>query len=164
MKRFLLLAGGAIASLFLFRDSRKNDEMTQRERVVSAARGELGKGNWRKYLSGVADDPGARVSWCGIFALWALNQAGIAHGHRWIYGRGFVYPMGLPRTDTPRPGDIAYLDQPYQHHAIVESAVGDTITTIDGNQAGDTVQRRVRPRSAFTAFYSIEPLLGELAV
>jgi hypothetical protein len=62
--------------------------------------------------------------------------------------------MRLPQTRNPKPGDLGYIDQPFQHYAIVEFVDGNTITTIDGNSMG-SVQRRVRQRSQFTAFFSI---------
>jgi hypothetical protein len=70
----------------------------------------------------------------------------------WVPGIGFA--LRLPRTSCPKPGDLGYIDQPFQHYAIVEFVDGNTITTIDGNSMG-TVQRRVRQRAQFTAFFSI---------
>ena len=135
-----------------------------RQAVVLAAASQLGPQNWDAYCDGnTAQHPGSRVSWCGIFALWALHQAGLALGYQWRYGRGFIYPLGLPRTSTPKPGDIAYFDQPYQHHAIVEKVEGETVHTIDGNQPGETVQRRQRPKGA-GSYFSISPLLSKVMV
>jgi len=131
-----------------------------RRKIVEAAAGEIGQQDPQKYwLDVVPDHPGFHGDWCGGFALWAIHQGNIALGVHWVIGKGFCYQ--LPTTQDPRPGDIAYIQEPFQHHAIVESVNGDgTVTTIDGNQPGSSVQRRTRGRSAITAFFSIDPLLN----
>jgi hypothetical protein len=129
--------------------------------ILEVARAELGANRWDKYTDGrTADHPGSRVSWCGIFALWCLHQAGIAPEIKWVYGKGFA--SKLPMTSDPKPGDIAYIDKPVQHHAIVASVDGDTVRTVDGNLQ-DRVQEVERPRGEFSAFFSVEPLLSELS-
>lgn len=126
--------------------------------VVSTAMSELGTDRWQKYCDGeTAVMPSKRVAWCGIFALWVLHQCGLGKDFMWQYGKGFAYR--LPRTTDPKPGDIAYIDQPLQHHAIVKSVNGNMVYTIDGNQAGDKVAERVRLKKDITAFYSIQPLI-----
>ncbi len=122
-----------------------------RARILRVARGELGHRDWEKYLQGVAAAPEATVSWCGIFSLWVLHKAGVGTHVPWEYGKGFLYRT--EQTSNPQAGDIAYIDVPFQHHAIVEAVEGDTVHTIDGNADGQ-VMRRTRPRSAFTAFYN----------
>jgi hypothetical protein len=37
---------------------------------------------------------------------------------------------------------------------------GQTVSTIDGNQAGNTVAVKTRPLSTATAYYSIQPFIG----
>jgi hypothetical protein len=132
-----------------------------RARVVAIAQNELGAQNpvkyWEEVLPPEKQGRGFSGAWCGGFALWCLRQAGIAQQTDWQIGKGFCF--NLPRTASPLPGDIAYIDQPFQHHAIVVSANGDSIRTIDGNQAGSTVQERTRKRGQITAFFSIDPLL-----
>lgn len=111
------------------------------------------------YAAGVSFPP----QWCGAFALWCLHQAGIGLDLRWMFGPphyGFLW--SLTQTDTPEPGDIAYLDKPFQHHAIVVSVEGDTIHTIDGNQGPHApVMTHEAPRGHWSAFYSIASLLGD---
>ena len=102
--------------------------------------------------------------WCGAFALWCLHQAGIAADASWDFGPpnyGFLWRLRmLEAHETPQAGDIAYLDKPYQHHAIVVTAEGDTVRTIDGNQGAATpITTHAAPRSHWTAFYSIASLL-----
>lgn len=137
-----------------------------RIRVVKAAASQLGVQDPDKYWALV--NPGlvnSGKAWCGGFALWALKQAGLAlhtvwHTNANHEGYGFAEVYKLPRTKNPLPGDIAYYDQPYQHHAIVTANDGQTVSTIDGNQAGNTVATKSRPLSAATAYYSIEPFIA----
>jgi hypothetical protein len=131
-------------------------ELGPRERVVAIALGELGQQNPDRYWSDVQPRlEGTQAAWCGGFALWVLRQAGLTDWP-WEVGKGFCYR--LPTTRAPQPGDIAYFRE-LQHHAIVESVDAQHVHTIDGNQRGETVARRSRPRSDVAAFYSIEPLL-----
>lgn len=136
-----------------------------RQRVVDAARSQIGPQDPAKYWgetmpslspAQVAQYAQSRA-WCGGFALWAIKQAGIAPDLNWVDGKGFCYQ--LPTTRDPQPGDVAYFDQPYQHHAIVVNVDGGTLYTIDGNQARNTVAERTRSVSSATAFYSIQPLI-----
>jgi hypothetical protein len=135
-----------------------------RQKIVEIARSQLGPQNPDKYWAVVQPalmgNP-TTISWCGGFALWALHEAGIAQNVMWKIGKGFTEINGLPRTKNPQPGDIAYWDQPWQHHAIVASVHDGMVTTIDGNQTpGESVQEKTRPLSSATAFYSIQPWIG----
>lgn len=128
---------------------------TARSRVIAAAAGRIGTPDASSFWNVCGREPFSRKrAWCGIFALWALREAGLAH-FDWDFGRGFLYR--LPVTETPQPGDIGYIEHPYQHHLIVERIDGDRVFSIDGNSP--RVQRRERPLAAITAFYSIEPLI-----
>lgn len=134
-----------------------------RTRVVAVAEAEVGQQDpnkyWNEVLPPAQQNTGFSGAWCGGFALWCLHQAGLARGINWEIGKGFCYQ--LPRTISPQPGDIAYIDQPFQHHAIVAKVGAELVTTIDGNQAGNTVRVVTRERSKITAFFSIAPLLSE---
>ena len=55
---------------------------------------------------------------------------------------------------------MAYINEPYQHHAVVKSVDGNQVTTIDGNSPGSVVAERTRPKGGI-AFFSIGPLIGE---
>lgn len=120
----------------------------------------------RVYWSDVLHQPAAAPhpkEWCGAFALWCLHQGGVGLALRWMFGPPhFGFLWNLRATKTPEPGDIAYLDKPYQHHAIVVTVEGDTVHTIDGNQgAAKPIATHEAPLSHWTAFYSIAPLLVE---
>jgi hypothetical protein len=136
-----------------------------RAKVVRAAESQLGYPNQTKYAAaalGLTEAQAvaqgtSRLSWCGLFATWAYQQAG-ATGLRWILGPPYGIASQMARTNDPKPGDLAYIDQPFQHHAIVESVDGNAITTIDGNSTGGLVVRNTRPRSAFTAFYDADSI------
>lgn len=144
-----------------------------RQDVVSKAAELIGNPDtdpiWKDVLSPHDYQPHIRLAWCGAFALNRLHAAGLGQDVKWIFGKGFL--GRLPKTDRPQPGDIAYFDKPYQHHAIVESVDGETLHTIDGNQGhgpdhllgtdqGTTVRRVQRHLSA-GAYYSIAPWLHD---
>ena len=109
---------------------------------------------------------GQLQSWCGHFAVWAWKSAGVNPGN-WKIGSGVGALMMArarnPKSYTPQPGDIGYIDQPFQHHCIVVRVEGDRIITIDGNTAGEggatggVIAQNNRPRSTYTAFFALEP-------
>ncbi len=108
-------------------------QSAHRSQVVAIAAGELGEQNPAKYYQTVAPmylgtKPNEKA-WCGVFALWCLNQAGVADW-TWVDGKGFLYR--LPTTGLPEPGDIAYFTH-LSHHAIVERVGNGKVYTIDGN-------------------------------
>lgn len=135
----------------------RGDSGGARALVITAAMGELGNSDGRRYFDGVtAKNPGPKLpAWCGVFALWALHRAGLLSGVQWIYGKGFLFR--LPRTLNPEPGDLAYFTR-LQHHAIVKGLDGPNVTTIDGNHGGK-VELVTRPISTVAAFYSIKGAL-----
>lgn len=160
--------GSAYGAWSLWRASRKDaaveteDEM--RANVVSAARGELGKARLDVYFADAAPQfVGSDPEWCGIFALWALHQAGLGRAAQWKTGLGFLEvdwkPQGLPklkRTTEPRPGDIAYFTK-FQHQAIVEKVADGQVHLLNGNGAGGVVSASSRPVTDAAAYYSIQP-------
>jgi hypothetical protein len=103
----------------------------------------------------------AMPSWCGIFVFWALNKSGVPMP-KWKLGERMIKPEAARTPGSmPLPGDIAYRNA-YSHFAIVESANGGTVTTVNGNTAGEDnlggqVQTRDHPLSEWTAFFN--PLL-----
>jgi hypothetical protein len=103
----------------------------------------------------------AMPSWCGIFAFWALNKSGVPMP-KWKLGERMIKPEAarLPCAQ-PLPGDIAYRNG-YSHFAIVDKVNGSTVTTVNGNTAGEDnlggqVQTIDHPISNWTAFFN--PLL-----
>lgn len=151
------LAGGSTGT--------KCNEDALRARVVEAARSQIGKPLLNEYLADAAPQyVGQHPEWCGIFALWAIHQAGIARDVQWKTALGFVEveheggPAGrdFPRTSSPKAGDIAYYDQPYQHHAVVAAVRGDVLDVINGNGSGSRVTASSPARSKATNYYSIQ--------
>lgn len=126
--------------------------------VVAAAASQIGPGDVPLYWKSCKVAPPYPPAWCGALALWALHEADLARDVFWVIARGFCEVQGLTRTLRPLPGDIAYTDKPWQHHAVVESLENGILTTIDGNQPD--VQRKVRPLpKSGIVFYSIEKFL-----
>lgn len=127
-----------------------------RARVVEIAGSQLGQANLNEYFRAVAPQfIGGNPSWCGIFALWALQQAGLTDW-RWETGRGFLYR--LPQTRDPKPGDIAYYDA-NQHQAVVVRRRGDIVDVLNGNGVGGVVTASSPAFAKARAYYSIEPLI-----
>jgi hypothetical protein len=99
----------------------------------------------------------AMPSWCGIFVFWALNKSGVPMP-KWKLGERMIKPEAARAPGTqPLPGDIAYRNA-FSHFAIVESVNGGTVTTVNGNTAGEDnlggqVQTKDHPMSEWTAFF-----------
>ena len=146
------------------------NEPTLRARVVALMADEIGPGDTDAYWRAVGIGPPypkrntPTGHWCGAMALWAIKGAFAEFGYtlpvNWKIGLGFceVGPMRLPRTKAPKPGDVAYSDQPFQHHAVVEKLEGGVLTTIDGNQPD--VRRKTRKEPAGIVYYSIAPYIA----
>lgn len=137
-----------------------------RGQVVAIAKGELGLQPPHKYYATAAPmymgtKPNEK-SWCGVFALWCLREAGLTTAV-WKDGVGFVGPLGMPIVSLPQPGDIAYYSR-NQHYAIVVAVNGDgTLTTVDGNSMQaplEGVTEKFVKITAVTAFYSIRNLVA----
>ncbi len=111
----------------------------------------------------------AMPSWCGIFVFWALHKAGVPMKPWQLGGRVVTADAAYPPGHIPQTGDIAYR-QNYSHFAIVDKTSGNTVTTVNGNTAGEDnlggqVQTRDHPLSDWTAFF--DPLMlknGPLSV
>ena len=117
-------------------------------------------GVWSDDVVKYADSPGL-PAWCGIFALWALHQAGASVG-TWHMGSGIASVSGLQPTRDPKPGDVGYVDQPYQHHFIVQSVEGDTVSSIDGNSGGNgSIQSESHSKSGSTFYTAFAPPSGQ---
>lgn len=136
-----------------------------RERILEVAKGELGskdaEGYWADVLPGATTYP--EGMWCGAFVLWVLREAGVTD-RTWKLGSGFLLSgqggsqKNFPLTKTPQPGDVAYFDQPFQHHAIVERVEGDRVHLIAGNTPTRDVARQTKPvRDA--KFFSVAPFV-----
>ena len=147
---------------------------SKRNELVEFAKGEIGdhKGGhprvtsyWRDVLppntpEASLIDCSKRLSWCQVFCLFCLRHVGLTDAH-WVFGRGFVYPLGLKPTDDPQPGDLGYFHNPYQHMDIVVELNKESgmLTTVDGNQPDCRLKTRKLPKGA--QFFSIDKLLLE---
>lgn len=141
-----------------------SDKIAIRQKIVQLATNELGSTDPRLYwytaLGGVAPTAAQlKLAWCGIFANAMLLLAG-ATTRRWVAGVGFIYSKRPYPTTTksPLPGDIVYVDQPYQHYAIVTDVDSDgTIHGIGGNTPS-VARQQFNP--AHVAVFSIDTLLN----
>ena len=131
---------------------RKEVAKNMRETLLTRAAQHVGS------VYGPADFDGfsSGMDWCGAFVLRVLHEVGLGGDLVWEIGKGFLYK--LPQTKQPKPGDLVYFNRK-QHHAILERIEGNDVHTIDGNQVGGQVLRRVRPLSEVGGFFSIENLI-----
>jgi len=122
-----------------------------RNKIVDSptgAKGEVPKGNIKKksqFYGNVIEHDGklgqgmrdAMPSWCGIFAFWALNKAGIPMP-KWQLGEPFIpREAAYPPGHTPKPGDLAY-KQLRSHYGLVVGMEGpNRVKSVNGNTAGD---------------------------
>lgn len=151
----LALVGGAVVLM----------PPNYRDDVVGAAFRKIGVSDarpfWKEVLPAGTPESDYPRDWCGAFALWALNQAGLGRELEWVIGLGFLGK--LPITQNPLPGDIAYFDT-NQHHAVVAEVgmPGDRVGLINGNGGGSPSRVTVStsPRAAAKNYYSIEPLIA----
>jgi|ERR1039457_6711623 hypothetical protein len=100
-----------------------------------------------------------KLAWCGVFALWCLRTAGLTDWH-WVSGVGFLLNHGadgLNHITLPEPGDVAYFDKPYAHHALVQECDGTTVKLIQGNYGlpGRVAESEVNLRTKKPIFFSI---------
>jgi hypothetical protein len=107
-----------------------------------------------KYYTGYEE--GHLPSWCGIFATHCLLLGGAGVG-TWHVGVGISGVGGIVQTHDPKPGDVGYFDA-HQHHCVIESVDGDTITSIDGNSGMDSeIIGHTRHRGEFAGFFTAFP-------
>ncbi len=157
-----ILLGATALAFAVARKGRKMNSSPEEKRaaVVRLAAAELGSADRARYTVPVLgrDD---RLSWCGIFALWAYQAAGLMTGVAWVLGSGFASRWLRPYSPTgperPQQADLAYFTK-NQHQAIVEDydPKTDTVSLINGNGWGGQVTRTRHPRSAITLFYSVD--------
>lgn len=138
-----------------------------RQRVVEVAAREDGATDarryWREVLPASWHGP-YPPHWCGAFALWAL-RVGAGCQWQWEVGTGFLYR--LRRVGAVQPGDIAYRDLPYQHHAVVLAVLDDgRVITQEGHSGArpGVCRQFTRPATWWTAYYSIDPLVKAAAL
>ena len=138
---------------------------TLRLKAVEVAKTQIGKeevprgSNWgpavQQYLNSVGINFPA--SWCMAFAYWCFKQAGMT---KELPKTGGVLAMWNTcderlRSKVYEPGGIIIFDhgKGLGHTGIIESVVGDTINTIEGNtnnngsREGYAVERKVRHAS-----------------
>jgi hypothetical protein len=137
-------------------------EEQYRAEVVRIAGTQIGQTDSTPYwVDAFGSYPGKSYSWCGVFALWCLRQAGITQA-KWITSKGFVGPLNLKQTYVPAPGDIAYFTK-NQHFAIVAAINDDgTVSTINGNGEGGAVSEGRPQKSSVAAFYSISSIIPKV--
>lgn len=92
------------------------------------------------------------VSWCGIFATWAVRTAGVET--KWRMGLG-PSRLALKFSRDCRPGDICVMKE-HIHHFIVASIDGDNMVTVNGNSENQAILVKNRPLSCVRYFYSVD--------
>ena len=154
-----MVAGGTLVPL----SASELAALDPRARVVAIAVGELDSDDWQHYQTEAAPvyPFGVRKSWCGIFALWCLRQAGLTEW-LWKDRDGFVFRLGWRVTSSPQPGDIGVKHEPYAHHWVVERVdfVAGIIHAIAGNgEGGEVVRQQYSLGSREIDVYTIQRLV-----
>jgi len=132
-----------------------------RQYVAALARSYLGRSDEDTFWARCGVAKPYPTSWCGAFALSILREAGLCSwtwDFEWLnqYNRsGFLWHLAPPRH-TPELGDMCYVDQPYQHHAVVVRT--DPLELVNGNGKGGVVALSGAPTHPHV-FYPIQPLL-----
>ena len=108
-----------------------------------------------KNNGGPGSSPNGLVSWCGIFATWAVRTGGGTAG---TWEGGPRVSSASKSTPHPKPGDVGYFTK-NAHHCIIAAVEGDRIETIDGNSydadsgGNGAITSRWRSKGDFAAFY-----------
>ncbi|MBR4211612.1 MAG: CHAP domain-containing protein, partial [Oscillibacter sp.] len=115
--------------------------------------------NRTKYNVWFYDGKNVSAAWCAIFISWCANQANIPTSiikknalasyfstssmRRNSFGTATAFAFG---SDTPRPGDIAYIDVDNDgvsnHVGLVYDADSSYVYTIEGNTSNKAMRRR----------------------
>ncbi|MFB6892870.1 CHAP domain-containing protein [Kitasatospora sp. NPDC056327] len=132
---------------------------TLRDRIVAAARGQIGVAEsspaCRKYLTGKGRTC-RNTPWCAAFAEWTWRHAGVSNVPTTLLGRG-VGKWGqehhLFHTGSPKPGDLVVYGPPADkqggHVGVVVSVNRDgTLDTVEGNVSDKVTHRHIDPHTA----------------
>ena len=167
--KLLILLSALSGGFFLLKGKKMmtSTERNYRANVVRLIEEERAAPNVDKYWAEVlpgSTPKGHPSSWCGALSLWALRKAGLTKAF-WKVGVGYIYPLKLPRTNSPQIGDTAYFDK-FQHHATVSEVFADgTVALLNGNSTRSAqfpegaITRSIKRLDEVTAFFSIEPLV-----
>lgn len=88
------------------------------------------------------------VSWCGIFATWVVQQAGL--DVKWRVGVG-VTSLEKRSDKLIQVGDIAVMQGEKVHHCIPIAIDGTTMTTVNGNSDNQSIL--IKPYSLNKLWY-----------
>lgn len=120
------------------------DSQAVQDRIVKSAQPEVGTKetgeNCSKYSTQCA-------SWCGLFAMWNWEKAGVNVDHEQFAFTGNIYKAGEAKgtafdkdhLDQAKPGDVLLYgtgpdsSKSSKHTGLVESKQGNTVTMIEGN-------------------------------
>lgn len=106
---------------------------------------------------------GKRKEWCGIFAVAVWAHCGV--GVKWTlnykeHNKNILSAPGLPfekrhgRTGIRR-GDIAFVND-HSHHFIITEVNGDLASTVEGNQAKNTIRAyHLKHLTSVTTYYTV---------
>lgn len=128
-----------------------------RAKLLEIAYCELGNEDpsayWLEAYGHLPDKPRA---WCAVFYLACLLRLELCDWRWPLYFSG-----RLPLIQVPEPGDLAYFDKPFQHHAMVQSLEGATINLIQGNYGtpGRVAESQFIVGSKPVVYYSIAKLI-----
>ena len=106
--------------------------------------------------------PFNNMHWCGIFATYVLEQAGLG-GVKWnggIKGAGISIIMKYQKAfdrNKIQLGDVIYIDKPFQHHAILVWKDDKDIVTVNGNAEAQGILIKKQKLSEVDGYYNVTP-------
>lgn len=92
------------------------------------------------------------VSWCGIFATWVLQQAGL--DVKWRVGVG-ITTLEKRSDKSLQVGDVAVMKGDKVHHCIPIAISGTTMTTVNGNSDNQSILIKQHSLDAVWYYYRV---------
>lgn len=127
--------------------------MTQRERIVKVAQGEIGYHEKGNNITKYGEWYGMQDEWCAIFVSWCAKEAGISSDiipkmayvpsiANWFDKQGLYYNSKHWGGDyVPEKGDLILFDWDANtnsdHIGIVEAVQDNIVITIEGNKSNE---------------------------
>ena len=106
------------------------------------------------FMLGCRGGRAGNLHWCGIFAVWSAQQAGVAAA-KWVLSKG-PGGLGKPRSDRNYlPGDSLVCKGALNHHCVLTARNGNKLETVNGNSYYQSVSLATRDASEIALYYRL---------